>query len=102
MANNVLLNSIDHQDLKVLTERSKAYGDNVWYTQTFPQEFRSVQDYYPIFFNKDPNTGKFFAAALFGGMLGEFIMFMVKLCKSIKKTQGKLAFLIANACRNYS
>ena len=56
MANNVLLNSIDHQDLKVLTERSKAYGDNVWYTQTFPQEFRSVQAYYPIFFNKDPNT----------------------------------------------
>ena len=66
MANNVLLNSIDHQDLKVLTERSEAYGDNVWYTQTFPQEFRSVQAYYPIFFNKDPNTGKFFAAALFG------------------------------------
>ena len=66
MANNVLLNSIEHQNVKVITEHSSAYGDNVWYSPTFPSEFRSVQAYYPIFFNKDPSSGKFFAIALFG------------------------------------
>jgi hypothetical protein len=66
MANNVLLNSIDHQHVKVITERSEKYGDNVWFGLTFPAEFRSVQAYYPIFFNKDTNTGQFFSVALFG------------------------------------
>lgn len=66
MANNVLLNSIDHQDIKIITERSEKYGDNLWYSLTFPAEFRSVQAYYPIFFNKDTNTGQFFSVALFG------------------------------------
>lgn len=66
MANNVLLNSVDHQNLKVITERSEKYGDNVWFALTFPAEFRSVQAYYPIFFNKDSNTGQFFSVALFG------------------------------------
>jgi len=66
MANNVLLNSIDHQDIKIITERSEKYGDNLWYSLTFPSEFRSVQAYYPIFFNKDTNTGQFFSVAMFG------------------------------------
>ncbi|MGK0371640.1 MAG: hypothetical protein ACJAW1_001883 [Glaciecola sp.] len=66
MSNNVLLNSIDHKDVKVVTERSQKYGDNVWYSLTFPAEFRSVQAYYPIFFNKDANTGQFFSVAVFG------------------------------------
>lgn len=66
MANNVLLNSIDHQDLKIITERSEKYGDNLWYSLTFPSEFRSVQAYYPIFFNKDTNTGQFYSVAMFG------------------------------------
>jgi len=66
MTNNVLLNNVDHKDLKVITERSEKYGDNVWYAITFPLEFRSVQAYYPIFFTKDANTGEFFPAALFG------------------------------------
>jgi hypothetical protein len=66
MAQNVLLNSIDHQDLKVITERSEKYGDNVWFTLTFPSEFKSLQAYYPIFFSKDSHTGEFFPVALFG------------------------------------
>jgi hypothetical protein len=66
MATNVLLNSIDHKDVKVITERSEKYGDNVWYSLTFPAEFRSVQAYYPIFFTKDGNTGQFFSVAMFG------------------------------------
>ncbi len=66
MVNNILLNSIDHQDVKVITEHSEAYGDNIWYALSFPSEFRSIQAYYPIFFNKDPNTGRFYSVALFG------------------------------------
>jgi len=71
MATNELVNNIAHQHLKVITERSAQYGDNVWYTATFPDEFRSIQGYYPIFFTKDPDTGKFFSAALFGFEQGD-------------------------------
>ncbi|MFT4930063.1 MAG: hypothetical protein ACI8WB_006199 [Phenylobacterium sp.] len=66
MANNVLVNNIDHKKTRVITERSAKYGDNIWCTLTFPQEFRSVQAYYPIFFHKDSNSGQFMAVALFG------------------------------------
>ena len=63
--NNVMLNSIEHKDLKVITEYSEQYGDNVWYSLTFPVEFRSVQAHYPIFFQKDPQTGRLLSVALF-------------------------------------
>ncbi|WP_351077098.1 SapC family protein [Shewanella sp. CAL98-MNA-CIBAN-0140] len=66
MSQHVLLNSIDHKDLKVITNRSAALGDNLWYSVTFPQEFRSVQAHYPIFFHKDAATGQFYSVALFG------------------------------------
>ncbi len=62
----VLLNSVDHKDLKIITERSEKFGDNLWYTVTFPAEFRSVQAHYPIFFQKDSNTGQFYSVAMFG------------------------------------
>ncbi|MBU2178760.1 MAG: SapC family protein [Gammaproteobacteria bacterium] len=66
MSNIVLLNSVEHQPLKVITERGASYGDNVWFTPTFPLEFRSVQAQYPIFFHKDQQTGKLYPVALFG------------------------------------
>ena len=66
MSQHVLLNSIDHKDLKVNTSRSAALGDNLWYSVTFPQEFRSIQAHYPIFFHKDAATGQFFSVTLFG------------------------------------
>ncbi|MEP0356420.1 SapC family protein [Paraglaciecola sp.] len=66
MTNTVLLNSIEHKDLKVVTSFGDQYGDNVWYTPTFPLEFRSIQAHYPIFFQKDPNTGGFYPVAMTG------------------------------------
>ncbi len=66
MSNIVLLNSVEHQPLKVITERGASYGDNLWFTPTFPLEFRSVQAQYPIFFHKDQQTGKLYPVALFG------------------------------------
>ena len=66
MANHALVNPIDHKDIKIITNRSEKYGDNIWYALTFPREFRSAQAHYPIFFSKNPNTGKFMSVALFG------------------------------------
>lgn len=66
MANHVLLNNIAHKDLKVITDRSEKYGDNVMFTPTFPLEFKNIQSTYPIFFQKNNNTGAFNAVALFG------------------------------------
>lgn len=66
MSKNVLLNSVEHRDLKVITTRGADYGDAVWFTVTFPKEFRTVQAHYPIFFHKDSNSKQFFAVTLFG------------------------------------
>ncbi|TWX70442.1 SapC family protein [Colwellia sp. C1TZA3] len=66
MANHVLLNNIEHKNLKINGECSAAMGDNVWYAQTFPIEFRSAQAHYPILFQKDSNTGQFMPITLFG------------------------------------
>jgi hypothetical protein len=71
MANFQLLNNIDHKDLKIITERSAALGDNVWYAVTFPAEFRNLQRHYPVFFIKNPNDGQFEAVAMFGVEDGE-------------------------------
>ena len=67
MANNyVLLNNVEHQNVKVITERSARYGDDVNFALTFPLEFRKIQSCYPIFIRKDANTGQFSPVALFG------------------------------------
>lgn len=66
MANHVLVNNVDHKDIKINNQRHEKFGDNIWYTQTFPLEFRSVQAYYPIFFIKNPQTAKFLPVSLFG------------------------------------
>lgn len=65
MTNNVLLNNVDHKDLRIITTRSADYGDNVMFAPTFPAEFRSVQAHYPIVFRKAAD-GQFQPLALFG------------------------------------
>jgi hypothetical protein len=65
MSNHVALNNIDHKDLRVITTRSAAYGDDVKFALTFPAEFRNVQACYPIVFQKTAD-GKFQSIALFG------------------------------------
>ncbi len=66
MAKHVLLNNIQHKDLRVITQFSAAYGDNISSTLTFPTEFADVQKEYPIFFQINPDTGKYQSVALFG------------------------------------
>jgi hypothetical protein len=65
MTNNVLLNNVDHKDLRVITSRSAQYGDDVMYAITFPAEFRNIQAHYPIVFRKNAQ-GQFESIALLG------------------------------------
>jgi hypothetical protein len=66
MANHVLLDNINHKNLKIISKRSADLGDNIPSVVTFPFEFRDIQTNFPICFCKDSETGKFYTAALFG------------------------------------
>jgi hypothetical protein len=66
MANHQLLDNITHKDLHIITEHGVEYGDNTSYGHVFVAEFQDVQAHYPIFFQKNSNTGHFEAIALFG------------------------------------
>lgn len=68
-ARHVLLNNIDHKDLRIVTRRGARWGDAVMAAATFPAEFRNVQACYPIVFQKLA-TG-FQPLALFGWQDGE-------------------------------
>lgn len=70
MTRPVLLNNIDHRDLRVETARGEAYGDALMSALTFPAEFRNVQAHYPIVFQKDAQ-GSFHPVALFGLHAGQ-------------------------------
>ena len=66
MSQYEILNQEKHRHLRVKTGYGAALGDAVMYAMTYPMEFRDIQGCYPILFTKDPNTGGFFAAAVFG------------------------------------
>lgn len=66
MSKYSLLSQSEHAKLRVITERSAAYGDNLMYAMTFPLEFRNIESCYPIFFAKDGESGQFYPLALFG------------------------------------
>ena len=53
-----LLNNIDHRDLRVLTRRGAAWGDDVMSCPLTPDEFRQAQAHYPIVFQADGAGGK--------------------------------------------
>jgi SapC len=66
MTRSVLLNNLDHRDLRIVTTRGAAWGDDVMSTLVFPAEFRSVQAHYPIVFQKTADGTGFQPVALFG------------------------------------
>jgi hypothetical protein len=71
MANPVLLNNVEHKDLRVLTGHGARLGDGLMMALTFPAEFRYVQAHYPIVFHKDADGTGFQPMALFGLKKGE-------------------------------
>jgi hypothetical protein len=66
MPNFALLNNIAHKNLRVIRDHVSQYGDNDMSAVTFPQEFRAIQNEYPIFFQKNPDNGKFNPVVLLG------------------------------------
>jgi hypothetical protein len=70
MSKHVLLNNVEHKDLRVITTRGAEYGDNVMLAATFPAEFRNLQAHYPIVFRKNAQ-GQFEPVALLGFKEGQ-------------------------------
>jgi hypothetical protein len=71
VTNFALLNNKEHQDLRVISDRSPALGDDVMYALTYPAEFRDVQCEYPILFFTDVDQGQTYPVALLGFQRGE-------------------------------
>ncbi|MBB4659459.1 SapC family protein [Parvularcula dongshanensis] len=69
MPNPVPLNDAQHQNLKVLTGHSAAFGDAVNHVPVFTPEFAEVQREYPILFRKEEKG--YSAVALLGFDRGE-------------------------------
>lgn len=66
MTNTVVLNSQDHQDLKVDTRCAPEFGDSVNRVMIFSAEFSDIQKEYPILFYREPNTLKLQTHAILG------------------------------------
>ena len=71
MTNTVLLNNVDHKELRVITKRGAQFGDAVMSSMTFAAEFRDLQAHYPIVFRKTNDGLSFEAIVLFGFQEGE-------------------------------
>ena len=65
MTDRVLLNNVEHADLRVVTRHGPEFGDSVNQVLVFPTEFDDIQRDYPIFFRRDPN-GALQSIALLG------------------------------------
>ncbi|WP_408952958.1 SapC family protein [Lysobacter sp. Hz 25] len=65
MPRTVLLNNVEHHDLRVITARGARYGDDEMLVQAFSGEFRALQAHYPIVFQKTVDGG-FRSVALLG------------------------------------
>ena len=65
MTNLVLLNNVDHQDLKIDTRHKAAFGDAINQVLIFPTEYEDIQREYPILFRRDEGGG-FQSVALLG------------------------------------
>lgn len=66
MARHVLLNNIEHKDLKVINHYARDYGHGVNSVLVFPTEFANIQREYPILFQKNSETGAYQSVALLG------------------------------------
>lgn len=71
MSAHHILDPREHRDLRIRTEASAELGDAVMACLTVPNEFRRVQNDYPILFRRDLANGQFSALALFGFEQGE-------------------------------
>lgn len=68
---HAILTSEAHRELRVHTERGGEFGDAVMTVLVVPDEFRRVQDEYPILFRLDVEREGFTPVALLGFEAGE-------------------------------
>lgn len=66
MPKPVLLNNVDHKNLRVITRRGARFGDAQMAAVTFPDEFRNIQACYPIVFRQTTDGLGFEPIALLG------------------------------------
>ena len=71
MTNIVIIKSNIHRDLRVRAQPSARYGDAQRFVAVVLNEFPFLAAHYPIFFNKDSETGRFFIGAVLGFDEGE-------------------------------
>lgn len=71
MSDHVILTAEAHGALRIRTGRGAALGDAVMACMAMPDEFRQVQDEYPILFRLAAERDAFTALALFGFEAGE-------------------------------
>lgn len=61
-----VLNNVAHEDLRVSSDFSVQFGDNIAGTSTYVTEFADVQKEYPILCRKNPESGEYQATIFFG------------------------------------
>jgi hypothetical protein len=66
MARYELLNNVAHKDLRILTRFGEVFGDDVGMVPAYPTEYAELQREYPIFFQKDGETGEYRSVVLLG------------------------------------
>ena len=66
MVKPVVLNNVDHKDLRVITSHSPALSEHTMIALALPFEFRQLQHEYPIVFYKNEHTQTFQAVVLLG------------------------------------
>lgn len=71
MSQHAALTADTHRDLRIHQARGADYGDGVMCCVTVPDEFRRVQNEYPILFRLNTERDSFSAMALFGFENGE-------------------------------
>jgi len=65
MPGPILLNNVDHHDVRVVLGHSAAFGDAVNQVTVFPTEYEELQREYPILLRRDPD-GSFYSVVLLG------------------------------------
>lgn len=66
MANPVLLNNVEHKDLRIITRHGRDMDESHPFVPTFADEFRLLQAHYPIIFRKESEAHPFEPIVLFG------------------------------------
>jgi len=71
MTQAAVLNNVAHRDLRIVTTRGAAWGDDVMSSVVFPSEFRDLQAHCPIVFQKTAEGTGFQPIALLGLQEGQ-------------------------------